>query len=89
MRLEIWEVIIDELRMRSRAAAGTACYAAVSLNCFLRGGKATGLTTGDVIVSSGVDDDTVVSLRLGILERNERTNTGHWQGVILDRLHVA
>ena len=85
--LEIWEVIIDELKGRS--ARGAADFVAVSLDCYLRGGEAEKLTTDDVIISTGANGETVVSIRLGVPERNERTKTGQRQGVIVDRPHVA
>ncbi len=80
--MEIWALVGADLRSHGQHESADAL--AVALDCYLRASEIFGLRAEDVLITDQGRPEQLVSLRLGVIERGERTKTGARQGVLVD-----
>ena len=85
--MEIWALVAQNLKDRGEEEVRDALN--LGLDAYLRSSEIFTLLAEDVSITGEGTADQVVSIRLGVAERNESTKTGMRQGVLIDWPDVA
>ena len=83
----IWALVAQNLKDRGEEEVRDALN--LGLDAYLRSSEIFTLLAEDVSITGEGTTDQVVSIRLGVAERNESTKTGMRQGVLIDWPDVA
>ena len=85
--MEIWALV--EKRLLDDGERDAADALSTGIDGYLRTAEIFGLRGEDISITGAGTSEMIVSLRLGVPERGESTNTGIRQGVIIDWPCVA